>query len=136
MIERLIFKPTSTKEGRWLLDLQDIDIVTPKGFKVAHQALVSLEPLAWAGNHRHGRRELLLGMTGDLHFIWRETDGTRHETPMIRPDGKLELFVIPSGMPHLVENRSSAAGASLFELSDRKDEAIMLQGAESLLVKV
>src|SRR5438876_568299 len=110
-VEQIVWEPTklNSEEGRWLLDSADFRL--PEGFKAIQSALVGFEPQGWAANHRHERREALLGLAGELYLVWRDFEGKRHEDKMLRYDGKLQIFVIASNVPHLVENRSDATGA-------------------------
>jgi uncharacterized RmlC-like cupin family protein len=131
-VGRFIFNPTKSdnEKGRWLLDSKDFTL--PKDFEVAQSALVGFSPNGWAANHRHGRREVLLGLAGELYLIWRDPDGKRHEEKMLRDDGALQIFVIAPNIPHLVENRSAGASGALYEWSDLIDESISLEDDESL----
>jgi uncharacterized RmlC-like cupin family protein len=129
-----IIKRAPTKrdraKGRWLLDAHELAL--PAGFEFVHEAFVGIDPGGWAANHRHRKREVLLGLSGDLWLMWRDERGVRHETAMLSGDGDLLFCVIGSNVPHLVENRSSELSSVLYEWSDGSDEAVMLEGAESL----
>jgi quercetin dioxygenase-like cupin family protein len=131
-VRRLAWKPTKSdsEKGRWLLDSHDLAL--PADFKVAQSALVGFAPQGWAANHRHGRQEILLGLAGELYLIWRDSKGGRHEEKMLRNDNVLQVFVIAPNVPHLVENRSAAATAALYEWSDLIDESVPLEDTESL----
>lgn len=131
-IKMFAFTPTKTdhQKRRWVLD--DLDVPTPQGFTIARGAFVHIGPGGWAANHRHERQELLLGLSGELYLIWRDSKGIRHEEKMVPADGTLQLYSIPSWTPHLVENRSEASGAVLHEWSDIEDQAEDLVGGDSL----
>ena len=73
-------------------------------------------------NHRHARKEVLLGLCGELYLVWRDTNGRCHDEKMLRNDGLLQIFVITPHIPHLVENRSATASGTLYEWSDLVDE--------------
>lgn len=118
------------EKGRWLLDSGDFYL--PQGFTIAQSALVGFKPGAWAGNHRHDRQEVLLGLAGELYLIWKDADGIRHEEKMVHHDGQLRFFAITSQVPHLVENRSHAADAALYEWADGLDTPTYLEGSDSL----
>lgn len=131
-VTEIMFDPTKSdnEKGRWLLDSTDFPL--PDGFTVAQSAMVGFAPNGWAADHRHGRREALLGLAGELYLVWRETDGERKEARMVGEGALKKLFVIAPNVPHLVENRSGTASAALYEWSDLVDESIPLEGAESL----
>ncbi|HSW98468.1 MAG TPA: hypothetical protein VLF71_01375 [Candidatus Saccharimonadales bacterium] len=129
-VRQYVFAPTRTKEGRWLL--AEPDVVFPDGFQRLGGAIVHLNPNAWAANHKHQRQEVLLGLAGNLYLVWRDSDGSRHETPLLRTDGQLQAFFIPPWVPHLVENRSATADAALYEWVDLECEAELLTGRDSL----
>lgn len=131
-VKKIVWNPTKSdsEKGRWLLDSGDF--MLPKDFKIAQSALVGFSPNGWAANHRHNRQEILLGLAGELWFIWRDFNGERHEEKMLRDDGLLQIFVIEPIVPHLVENRSNTANGALYEWSDLIDASIYLEGEESL----
>lgn len=117
-------------KGRWLLDSADLPF--PNGFKVVQSAFVGFGPNGWAADHHHQRREILLGLAGDLWLIWREPTGRRCEEKLVREDGKLQFFILAPHTPHLVENRSAASDGALYEWADLRDESIPLEGSQSL----
>ncbi len=126
------FNPTraDAQKGRWVLD--DLDVPKVDNVVPARGAFVCIGPNGWAANHRHQRQELLLGLSGDPYLIWRDSKGMCHEEQMVSSEGTLRLYFIPSGTPHLVENRSPHSPAVLHEWSDVMDEAEILVGKDSL----
>ncbi len=126
------FNPTKAdkQKGRWLLDSTDFKL--PEGFVPVQSAIVNIAAGGWAANHYHKRQEVLLGLAGDLWVIWRDQDGQRLEQKMLRGDGQLQIFVITSNVPHLVENRSTTTDGALYEWSDLIDEATPLEDKDSL----
>lgn len=131
-VKKIVWSPTKSDnaKGRWLLD--GGDLLLPNDFAIAQSAFVGFGPNGWAANHRHQRQEILLGLAGELWLVWRDLNGERHEEKMLRDDGKLQVFVITSGVPHLVENRSATATGALYEWSDLIDKSIDLEAEESL----
>lgn len=131
-IEQFVFEPTYRKGEQGLSVLSVDQIPLPDGFVPGAPALlIQIAPKGWGGNHRHQRREVWVGF-GDLHLVWRDKNGERHEARMTRDDGKLVAFSVAPEVPHMVENRSDAP-AFLYELRDMDDgPAAPLTGQESL----
>lgn len=69
-----------------------------------------------AGNHKHEKQEALLGI-GATVFLWQDGNGQLHEEVM-NPDDELYLFIISSGIPHAVINKSPNEPAILYEYFD------------------
>lgn len=118
-------------QGIWVIDMKDLPL--PENFRTTLPArIIYMEPHGWGGNHRHKRQEAYVGLGRGLYVIWRDESGERQETPMLPDDHGLRLFIVPSMMPHMVENRSDDP-AVLYELLDLDDgPATPLDAAESL----
>ena len=107
--------------GIWVLHLDTV--VLPADFQIAEHSLVSVPPQTIAGNHRHKRAEAFIATGKDLIFHWLDTKGRRHSDPMF-VDGELMLFVVPSDVPHAVENKSSHSPEILYEFADNKEHIV------------
>jgi uncharacterized RmlC-like cupin family protein len=130
---QISFQPSYARptQGMWVVDMKDLPLPDTFQTKLPPR-VIYIEAGGWGGNHRHLRREAYVGLGAGLYVIWRDETGERHEAPMLPDDGSLRLFVVPSMMPHLVENRSSEPGV-LYELLDIDDgPATPLDEAESL----
>ena len=127
------FTPSYTRDIQGVSVLVVDDIPLPKGFTPGPPPhLIQIGPHGWGGNHRHRRQEVYVGYGEGLVMIWRDANGERREAPMTSNDGMLQMVVMPSMVPHLVENRA-AAPAILYELLDIDDgPAEPLLGTESL----
>ncbi|HUC89348.1 MAG TPA: hypothetical protein VMR45_00955 [Patescibacteria group bacterium] len=112
-VEKLTIHPTYKKDnGLWALDTQN---VLPEGvFTPVDQSIIWLPARQVAGNHKHERREALLGIGKAVHFLWQDDKGNVHEEAM-NPDDTLYLFVIPPNVPHAVVNKSPTEPAILYE---------------------
>jgi len=131
-VEKVIWeapKPGS-QNGPWRLDVNDF--VSSKNLLATKSMLVHFGPGSIAGDHRHQQQEVVIGLSGDLYLAWRDAQGERHEEELRREDGKLQAFVIASGVPHLIENRSSAAFGLMQVWHGLVDEPVLLEGEESL----
>ena len=103
--------------GRWHLYLNQVKF--PEEFiplqDMTH--FVSIPANTFAGNHKHIRQEVLLGLHPELMLIWQDKAGNKHREDM-NPDGELFLFFIPSSIPHVVVNKSQTSSAILYEWTD------------------
>jgi hypothetical protein len=132
-MQEIPFKTSYRHEEQemWVLDLKDLPL--PDTFKTDLPAhIIYMAPGGWGGNHRHRRTEAFVGIGDDLHIIWRDEAGEMHDAKMMEGKDGLKLFVVPSMLPHLVENRSSSF-ALLYELYDiPNDPSERLEGTDSL----
>lgn len=112
-MERVPIEPTYKKpNGGWSLDTQAVQQWLP--FICENQALIWIPPHSAAGNHRHTRREALIGLGDETFMVWQEDDGATYEEPM-QVGETIHMFIIPPLMPHAVVNRSGAIPAILYE---------------------
>ena len=115
-VKKLLIEPNYKKaNGAWALDTQNT--IVSNEFSPVEQALVLLPPEQIAGNHKHVRREALLGLGKGAYFLWQGDNGELHEEQM-NPEGQVYLFVIPPNVPHAVVNKSSHEPAVLYEYFD------------------
>ncbi len=119
---KIPIQPSKIKEnGRWHLYMDEVPM--PEGFNPIKEIdhIVFVPPNEFAGNHKHKRQEVLLGLHPDLVFIWQDEKGEIHKEQM-NPNGKLLLFFIPSFIPHGVINKSDISPAILYEWTDSESE--------------
>ncbi len=115
-VEKLILYPSYRKDnGLWALNTQNL--VPKDKFTPVEQFIIRLPPLVLAGNHKHHRKEALLGIGVAVYFLWEDERGKLHEEAM-NPDNKLYLFTIPPNIPHAVVNKSLDQDAILYEYFD------------------
>lgn len=115
-VQKVAIQPTYIKDnGLWALDTQHL--VPTEAFQPADQAIISLPAQQVAGNHRHERKEALLGIGSGAYFVWQDETGQTHEEAM-NPDGQLNMFLIPSNVPHAVINKSKTDSIILYEYFD------------------
>ena len=74
----------------------------------------------------------MIGLSGDVYLVWRDAQGEHHEEKLQREDDKLQAFVIASGVPHLIENRSSTTFGMMQVWHGLVDEPVLLEREESL----
>jgi uncharacterized RmlC-like cupin family protein len=120
-IKKIRIQPTHAAAGRWQLNMSQVPL--PEHFVVKKQCIVSIEKGLFAGNHKHARSEVLLGLHPDLVFIWEDENGKRHKEAM-HPNGELILFVVPPLLPHVVINNSKESSAILYEWTDSEDVTV------------
>ena len=129
-LKKIAINTTSKKDnGVWTLDTQRV--LPEEDFCVVEQSIVWLPPRQTAANHKHSRREALIGLGSDCFFVWKDSDGQIHEEEM-NPDGQLYIFVIPSQVPHTVVNKNPHTAAVLYEYFDdiyRGVEAVQITKA-------
>jgi uncharacterized RmlC-like cupin family protein len=115
-VKKMTIEPTYKKDnGLWALDTQK---VLPESlFIPVEQSIISLPPDQVAGNHKHKRREALLGIGATAFFLWQDENGKVHEEAM-NPEDTLYLFVIPPNVPHAVVNKSTDEPVLLYEYFD------------------
>lgn len=132
-MQEISFQPSYARPTQGIKVLAVKDLPLPDTFRTNLPAhLIYIEPQGWGGNHRHKRQEAYVGFGRGLYVVWRDKAGVRHEVSMMSNDGSLRLFVVPSMLPHMVENRSSES-AVLYELADIDDgSAVPLEAEESL----
>ena len=119
-VKKMPIQPSARKDnGRWHLYIDDISM--PSGFiPLAEQNhIVSVPRGALAGNHKHVRQEILLGLHPDLMLIWQDENGKKH-TEEMNPKGELTLIFVPSLIPHVVINKSQTSPAIFFEWTDSR----------------
>ena len=115
-VRKLAIEPAYKKEnGAFAIDTQSV--LPNDAFHVIEQFIISLPAGEVAGNHRHARKEALLGLGEALYFLWQDGDNVIHEEAM-NPEGHLYLFLIPSNVPHAVANKSPNKPAVLYEYFD------------------
>lgn len=115
-VEKWTIDPTYAKDnGAWALNTQSLTV--DLGFQPVEQALIWLPPGQVAGNHRHPRREALIGLGYAAFFLWQDTAGTVHREAM-NPEGRIQVFTIPSNVPHAVVNESLHHPVVLYEYFD------------------
>lgn len=120
-LQKIKIEPTHKAAGRWQLNMSTVPL--PENFVVKKHCIVGIEKGLFAGNHKHVRSEVLLGLHPDLVFIWEDEHGKRHEEAM-HPNGELLLFVVPSLLPHVVVNKSQQSPAVLYEWTDSEDVTV------------
>lgn len=110
-------QPSYKKEsGVWVLDFDDISLT--KDFLLKQRAVVYMPPQKYAGNHKHPRTELFLGIGGGMEFIWLDENNEKHIERM-NPDGKILLIQVPPFIPHVTHNNSDSMGI-IIEFADAK----------------
>ncbi len=108
-MEILSFKPTSVRENG-LIVINDSSIPFPDNFTPKVRSMVCFPPGSVGGNHKHPRTEIFYS-TGDLTFIYLDSNDTKHEESM-SPDGNTyKLFVVTKYLPHAVVNKT---GGTIF----------------------
>ncbi len=106
--------PRYTKDnGAFVLDTQSLAF--PDSFHMFEQSIVYIPSNQTAGNHKHPRSEVFIGIGTELFFYWQDEFGTVHSE--IMQDEYLYLIYVPSLIPHAIENKSSSF-AILYEYAD------------------
>jgi uncharacterized RmlC-like cupin family protein len=113
-IQKIEFIPKYKREnGLYVIDLDKCDIP----FKVMEKSVVYIPKGQFGGNHKHSRTEALVSLGDNLKLLWMDKDNEVHEE-MMYEDGKLSLFVIPSGLAHAVLNVSKNSFGVLIEFTN------------------
>lgn len=118
-VKQVTFQPTYRRDDRgiWVLGSQDIPV--PSDYPDRNTVnLVYLKPRSWAGDHRHAHQEVFVGFGNGLYIIWRDSDGQRHEAKMDAQGETVCAFMVPSQLPHVIENRSTDQPGLLYEIRD------------------
>jgi uncharacterized RmlC-like cupin family protein len=111
--DKIAIEPTYKKEnGVWTLSLEAIPI--PIHFRPRQKSIVCLPPEASAGNHRHQRTEIFVGIGEELEIVWLDKGGEQKSEKM-NPSGKLFVFKVPPYLPHAIRNNSKKHSAFLLE---------------------
>lgn len=112
VVQKKIIEPAYKKdEGFWVIRTQEHFSEIP--FEVQEQSLITIPPGKIGGNHKHPRKEAFIGLGEKLYLVWQDNDGKIHEEKM--EDENVNLFIIPSMLPHAVINKSTTAVATLYE---------------------
>lgn len=115
-VNKINIEPTYKKDnGSWAIDTQKISLKSL--FTTVEQAIIFLPPNKVAGNHKHKRKEALLGIGEAAFFLWQDANGRVHKEAM-NPNGMLYLFIIPPDIPHAVINESASMPVILYEYFD------------------
>ncbi len=114
-VEKITIHPDYKANGTWALATQTL--LPPDAFTPMDQAIIWVPPSGVAADHRHARREALVGIGPSAYFVWQDETRVVHETPM-NPDGEHYLFIIPGGVPHAVVNKSPRDPVVLYEYFD------------------
>lgn len=111
-VEKKIIEPEYKKdEGFWVIRTQEQFDQIP--FEVQEQSLITIPSGEIGGNHKHPRKEAFIGLGEKLYLVWQDSDGKVHEEKM--EDENVNLFIIPTMIPHAVINKSKIAVATLYE---------------------
>ena len=123
--DKIAIEPTYKKEnGVWALSLEAIPI--PIHFRPRKKSIICLPPESTAGNHKHQRTEIFVGIGEELEIVWLDKDGEQ-KSDLMNPKGKLYVFKVPPYLPHAIRNNSTKHSAYLLEhasTTQREVEAI------------
>ncbi len=120
-VQQIPFQPTYKKEnGVFVIDITSVHL--PETFTVKQQSLVVIPPGEVAGNHKHPRQELFIGLSKGLEFIWQSEKGVQHLA--MRKGEQLFLIVVPAFIPHAIKNNGTEEGV-LFEFADDIQHDVM-----------
>lgn len=115
MIDKILTKPTYKRDGGlWVVNMDMLDI--PNDFVIAERNVVYIPPGEYGGNHRHPRKEAMIGIGDYIILIWEDSDGVVHEETMSNKDTML-LFILHPFTPHAVVNKGNKP-AMLIEVAD------------------
>lgn len=114
-IEKKVITPAYKKDaGFWVIRTQEQFSEIP--FVVVEQSLITIPPQKIGGNHKHPRSEAFIGLGEALYLLWQDENGENHEEKM--EDENINLFIIPSMLPHAVINKSDSGMAVLYEYAN------------------
>jgi uncharacterized RmlC-like cupin family protein len=132
-MKQIPLEPSKIKAEQGLIMIDRRNLPLPSTFDNAlPEHLVTFLPGGWGGDHTHEREEAFISFSPDAYMVWRDDQGERHEERMMDAPGQHYLFIVPSNLPHLIENRGDTP-AILYELMDRDDgPATMLPADQSL----
>ena len=120
-VEKKVIQPAYTKDkGFWVIRTQEYFSEIP--FQVAEQSLITIPPGKIGGNHKHPRLEAFIGLGNELYLLWQDEKGELHEERM--EDENINLFIIPSMLPHAVINKSDSAVATLYEYASESQHDV------------
>ena len=110
------------ESGLWVLKLEDVKL--PEGFDESERSIVYIPLGEVGGNHRHPRREAIIGI-GDLELVWIDENEKKHRE-LMNKNGKLTLFVVSAMTPHAVRNTSSKNFGMLLEFASEPQHDVEL----------
>jgi hypothetical protein len=119
MTQKIKINPSNLKVDRWNLNFEDIPL--PENFKLEERWIVYLGSGKIGGNHKHERREVLIGIGEGLKFVYINEEGDKVEE-LMNPQGELFMIVTEPWMSHAVINKGKE-GAVLIEFTDKKGDA-------------
>ena len=111
--DKIAIEPSYKKDnGIWVLNLDAIPI--PIHFRPRQKSIICLPPKTIAGNHKHQRTEIFVGIGEELELCWLDSDNNQKSEKM-NPNGKLFVFKVPPYLSHAIRNNSEKHSAFLLE---------------------
>ena len=123
MVKILNFSP-DIPEGKLIETINPKKIPLPPGFEIEKIHFSNLNPGSWAGNHKHSRVELFVSYN-ELHFVWLDEKGDKHEEVMGRGEGKsIKVFVVEPQTPHLIINKGTTSATYIELCGGKLDDVV------------